>query len=413
MGPFSGARWARSQSAPPCPGAWSYRILGRFLLPAASVESQQQQQEQQVAVPQAGWPRPNGGIGQPHPPGCCVHPQYGHLNAPPAIPPVPVDLLHNSPIGSGHHIPANTNYAVQSPYHQPGYPPQYPVRDHAHVHPTPHGTHHQPPSLHPQVHSHCVYPAPPPPGEQLSVSQTNLVGAPPKPGFVHSHLYSGCQYSHPQNGTIHNLHDPRPHPPQQQHHGHPQGVPPLGLPQGPTWNAVNSQRAGSGSTAPPHAQSTINAPPEVQGTFERPYIIPSPAEGTNMIRTSPGRPHSHSALGTSTVGTSSHQAQESRVLPSPSNSSDPSLQLKQQATPHLNINGTNASSTTKNLNLAPKRTRKSYTREYKLKALNLLNGERPDGKGGMVPASDTCKLDLSTWVCHGYLVISCPGIVIL
>ena len=38
-----------------------------------------------------------------------------------------------------------------------------------------------------------------------------------------------------------------------------------------------------------------------------------------------------------------------------------------------------------------KRTRKSYTREYKLKALNLLKSVRPDGKGGMVPASDTCE----------------------
>jgi len=401
MKPFSEARWTRSQSAPPCPGAWSYRILGRFPLPAASVERQQHQQEQQVAVPQAGWPRPNGGIGQPHPPGCCVHPQYGYLNAPPAIPPVPVDLVHNCPICHGHHIPANTNYAVQSSYQQPGYPPEYPARDHAHVHPTPHDTHHQPPPLDSQVHSHCVYPLPPPPGAQFSAPQTNLVGEPPKPGFVYSHSYSGCQYSHPQNeGQYHNLHGPRPHPPQQQHHHHPQEAPSTGLPQGPTWNAVNSQRAGFGSGAPPHAQPTINAPLGGQGIFERPFIIHTPAGGANLVRTSIGRPQSQSSIASTTVGTSSvqtQQAQEPRILP-PS-SLNPSLQLKQQAAPHLNTTtgtGTNTSSTTRNPSSAPKRTRKSYTREYKLKALNLLNGERPDGKGGMVPASDTCKLDLLT-----------------
>ncbi|KAF8441931.1 hypothetical protein BGX38DRAFT_806789 [Terfezia claveryi] len=342
MGPFSGARWTRSQSAPPCPGAWSYRILGRFPLPAASVERQQQQQEQQVAVPQAGWPRPDGGIVQPHPPGCCVHSQYEHLNAPPqdgdlngpaAIPPVPVDLVHNNQI-CPHRLPADTNHAAQSTCHQPGYPPQHPIRDHAHVHPTAHGTHHQP-----QVHSHCVYP-PPPPGEQFSAPQTNLAGLSLKSGYVHPHPYSGCQYSHPQNDLQYqNLHGPRPHPTQQQHYRHPQGVP--SPPQGPTWNAVNSQQAGSGSGAPPHTQLTINAPLEGQGTLERSFIIHTPA---NLIGTAPGRLQTH----------------ETQILP-PS-SSNSSLVLKPQPAPHLNINtGTNAFSTTRNPSSAPKRTRKSYT----------------------------------------------------
>ncbi|RPB25165.1 hypothetical protein L211DRAFT_837023 [Terfezia boudieri ATCC MYA-4762] len=391
MVPFSGARWTRSQSAPPCPGAWSYRILGRFPLPAASVERQQQQQEQQVAVPQAGWPRPDGGIVlvQPHPPGCCVHPQYGHLNTPPqdgdlnapaAIAPVPDDLVHNNPICS-HRLP-DTNHAAQSTCHQPRYPPQYPIRDHAHVHPTAHGTHHQPHQPPLQVHSHSAYPPPPPPGEQFSAPQTNLAGVPLKPGSLHPHRYSGCQSSHPQNDRQYqNLHSPRRHPTQQQHYRHPQGVP--SAPQGPTWNAVNSQQAGPGSGAPPHTQPTINAPLEGQGTLERPFIIHTPADGTNLIGTSPGRPHSNTTLGMQPL-----QAQETQILP-PS-ASNPILELKPQLAPPLNINtGTNAFSTTRNPSSAPKRTRKSYTREYKLKALNLLNGERPDGKGGTVPASDT------------------------
>ncbi|KAF8425336.1 hypothetical protein EV426DRAFT_641929 [Tirmania nivea] len=379
MGPFAdGPRWTRSQSAPPCPGAWSYRILGRFPLPAASVERQQQQQEQEVAVPQAGWPRANGGLVQLHPPGCCVHPPYGHLNAPPAIPSVPAVLAHNSPIRPGHHIPGDINYAAHAQYHQPGYPPQHPIRDHAHLHPTPHDTHHQPPPPHPQVHSHCVYPPPPPSGQQFPTPQTNPVG---QTQAVHSHSYSGCQHSHPPNeGQYHNLHDARP---QQQHHHHSQGAPSTCLPQGPTWNAVNSKQTGSGSRAVSHAQPTENVPLGGQRTFERPFVVHSPAEGPSLIRTSPGRPHSHSTIGVVTAGTGSislqkQQTGDSQILPS--SSSNP--------VPHLKA-GTSAVSPTRSPSSAPKRTRKSYTREYKLKALNLLNSERPDGKGGMVPASDT------------------------
>jgi len=403
MRPFSGARWMRSQSAPPCPGAWSYRILGRFPLSTTSAElerqQQQQQQEQQVAVPQA---RLHDGTVQPHPPGCCIHPQYGHLNAPSAIPTVPADPAHNQSICSGYNIPANSSYAFQSPYHQQPCasrcPPQCAIRDYAHVHPTPHGTYHQSP---PQVHSHCVYPPPAPPsGHQFPAPPTDFAGVPQRPGFVYSHSYSGHQHSDPPNeAQYHNPHDPRPPNTQYQHHRHPHGAQPPGIPQGPTWNAVNSEQAGSGSgSRASHAQPRINVPlePEGQGTFGQPFI--TLGEGPNLIfHTSPGRPP-HSTIGNVTAGAGSVRKQqegESQKFPPTSTLSNSSLQPQPHPAPRSNTNTrTNAFSTTRNP--APKRTRKSYTREYKLKALNLLNSERPDGKGGVVPASDTCKLDRFT-----------------